>query len=218
MSRAIRYSAPDRRRQILDVARHLFARQGFQGTTTRAIARRAGVTEALIFRHFPTKEALYWALLEHTCQAARAREQLRERLSAIRNDRELFATIAEDILKRNAGDPGRSRLMLYSALENHRLAGRFFHTHFEEFYEALAEHIAKRVREGRFRRTDPRLAARGFVGMVVYHYLVQELFGGKRYRRFSDARVSRTLADIWLAGMEARNGCDAPRRHTSKKS
>ena len=217
MPRAVRYSAPDRRRQILEVARELFARQGFQGTTTRAIARQAGVTEALIFRHFPTKEALYWALLEHTCQAARAREQLQERLHDIRDDRELFATIAEDILKRNTGDPGRARLMLYSALENHRLAGRFFHVHFEEFYEALARHVARRMRQGHFRRTDPRLAARGFVGMVIYHYLVQELFGGKRYRRFSDAQVSRTLADIWLAGME-RNGCDAPRRPTSKKN
>ena len=48
-----RYSSADRREQILGVATGLFAQQGFRGTTTKLIADRAGVTEALIFRHFP---------------------------------------------------------------------------------------------------------------------------------------------------------------------
>ena len=48
-----RLPAPDRRRQILAVAMELFARRGFRGTTTRQIAERAGVNEAIVFRHFP---------------------------------------------------------------------------------------------------------------------------------------------------------------------
>ena len=60
----IRVSAPDRKRQILAVATRLFARQGFSGTTTREIAEKAGVNEALVFRHFPSKEELYWDVLE----------------------------------------------------------------------------------------------------------------------------------------------------------
>jgi hypothetical protein len=51
------------------------------------------------------------------------------------------------------------------------------------------------------RRIDPRLAARGFLGMVVYHFLIQELFGGRRYQKFGTRQVCRTLAQIWLAGM-----------------
>ena len=43
----------------MQVAMELFARQGYQGTTTRQISERAHVNEALIFRHFPRKEDLY---------------------------------------------------------------------------------------------------------------------------------------------------------------
>jgi hypothetical protein len=45
------------------------------------------------------------------------------------------------------------------------------------------------------------LAARGFLGMVVYHFLVQELFGGEQYRSFDAEEVAATLSGIWLAGM-----------------
>ncbi len=212
-----RVSGRDRRRQILKVAGDLFARQGYQGTTTRQIAERARVNEALIFRHFPTKEALYWALLELECQAADTHRQLRVRLREGSDDREIFAAIAEDLLRRNTRDSTRSRLLLFSALENHRLAGRFFRTHIADYYDALAEHIARRVRQGHFRPVDPLLAARGFLGMVVYHFLIQELFGGKRYQKFPLGDVSRTLTDIWLRGMVAQNNCNADPGRTSKR-
>ena len=91
--------------------------------------------------------------------------------------------------------------MLYSALENHRLSHRFFRKYVAESYEVLAEHIRGRIAQGAFRPLDPLLAARGFLGMVIYHSWVQELFGGKRYQNFSVQQVSATLAEVWLHGM-----------------
>ena len=55
----------DRRRQIVDVAMRLFSERGFRGTTTKEIATAAGVSEAIIFRHFATKEELYTAIIDH---------------------------------------------------------------------------------------------------------------------------------------------------------
>jgi AcrR family transcriptional regulator len=75
-----RLSSVDRRRQIIQVAMKLFAKQGFQGTTTREIAESARVNEAILFRHFPHKEDLYWAVLESKCQGARIRRELRNTL------------------------------------------------------------------------------------------------------------------------------------------
>jgi hypothetical protein len=49
---------------------------------------------------------------------------------------------------------------------------------------------------------DPLLAARGFIGMVVYHSWIQELFGGKEVQNFDLQVVSRTLARIWLEGVQ----------------
>ena len=199
-----RFSAAQRRTQILDVAVRLFARQGFQGTTTREIADAADVNEAIIFRHFPTKDDLYWAVIEHKIQGSNGHRHLRDRLDRAAGDLDVFAAIAQQILDRQAKDTTISRLLLFSGLENHRLSQRFFRTYIAEYYETLAEHIRERIRQGEFRDVDPLLAARGFLGMVVYHSWVQELFGGKRFQKFENQQVSRTLADIWLAGMLAR--------------
>ena len=59
-----RLTADERRDAILAAAMPLFAKQGFNGTTTRQIAEAAGVSEALMYRHFPSKEDLYMALHE----------------------------------------------------------------------------------------------------------------------------------------------------------
>jgi AcrR family transcriptional regulator len=197
----VRYSAADRREQILDAATQLFARQGFQGTTTKQISEQTGVTEALIFRHFASKDELYWAVIERKIKAAPPGEHMRERLSAGGSDLEVLSGVATQILERRAKDQTLSRLLLYSALENHRLSHRFFRTYVAECYEVLAEYIRGRIAEGEFRTVDPLLAARGFLGMVVYHSWIQELFGGKRYQNFSVQEVSKTLAEVWLQGM-----------------
>ncbi len=201
-----RFSAEDRRRQIIGVARDLFARKGFQGTTTHQIAERARVNEAIIFRHFPRKEHLYWAVIEENCLDKGSKGEVQHRLGKNGNDREFFASIAREILRRNTEDTTLTRLLLFSALERHQLSNRFFRTYVAPYYEALADHIRERIREGSFCRVDPLLAARSFLGMVVYHFLVQELFGGKRYQKFDPRRVSVALADIWLEGMRARRG------------
>ncbi|WP_448206741.1 TetR/AcrR family transcriptional regulator [Azospirillum sp. sgz302134] len=52
----------ERRAAILDAALPLFARKGFTATTTKEIAQAAGVSEALIFKHFPSKAALHEAI------------------------------------------------------------------------------------------------------------------------------------------------------------
>ncbi|WP_397569234.1 TetR/AcrR family transcriptional regulator [Schlesneria sp. T3-172] len=55
-------SSEDRRAAIIHAVRRVFAEHGFKGTTTRALAEAAGVSEALLFKHFPNKEALYSAM------------------------------------------------------------------------------------------------------------------------------------------------------------
>lgn len=69
--RSARLSASDRKQAILSAAAPVFARLGRDGATTKEIAKAAGVSEALLYRHFAGKEALY-AELEAHCVAANA--------------------------------------------------------------------------------------------------------------------------------------------------
>jgi AcrR family transcriptional regulator len=197
-----RLSARDRREQILEIASGIFARKGYEGTTTREIAEEACVNEALLFRHFPSKENLYWTMLEELCHAGGHRERMKKVLRQGGSDLEVFRAIAREILKRSHRDRELTRLLWFTALEKHELSVRFFNTFVAEYYEALAGYIRGRIREGAFRKTDPLLAARGFLGMVVYHFLIQEFFGGEQYRKFDLEEVANTLAEIWLAGMQ----------------
>jgi AcrR family transcriptional regulator len=188
----------------MQAAKELFARQGFEGTTTREIAQRARVNEAIIFRHFPSKEDLYWSIIDEQSAAGAWKENLEWQLRSGAEDREIFTCIAEDILVRRAKDSDLSRLLLFSALENQRRSQRFFQTHVVTYYELIAGYIRKRIDEGAFRAVNPLLAARAFLGMVVYHSQIQEIYGAKRYQDFDVKEVSQTLTDIWLGGMEAR--------------
>jgi AcrR family transcriptional regulator len=198
-----RHNVPSaqRRAQILQAATELFARQGFNGTTTREIADRVGVKETILFRLFPSKRDLYWAVIDTKTRATSGRKLLESQLASEGDERKMFATIARDILERNLKDSTLTRLLLFSGLEEHELSERFYQTYIAEYYATLASYIRRRIGEGAYRHIDPMLSARGFLGMVFNYFLVQELFGAERYQRFSIKKVSETLTDIWLDGM-----------------
>jgi AcrR family transcriptional regulator len=63
MKRARRLPGAERRAAVIAAVREVFAMKGFHGTTTRELAQAAGVSEALLFKHFPTKDDLYAAVL-----------------------------------------------------------------------------------------------------------------------------------------------------------
>jgi AcrR family transcriptional regulator len=62
--KSTRLQSAQRRDAIISAVRDVFAEKGFDGTTTRELAKAAGVSEALIYKHFPSKESLYAAMLE----------------------------------------------------------------------------------------------------------------------------------------------------------
>lgn len=216
-SKPIRVSSADRREQIIGVALELFARNGYRGTTTRKIAEKADVNEAILFRHFPTKENLYWAVVDSKCGRPGGLREFREMLEG-REPREALVALAEEILRRNEADPSMTRLYFFTALENHELSHRMFRTYALRYYEILADYIREGIRQGKFRNVDARLAARSFIGMIAQHYQTQELFGVKRYEKFDSRRVSETLTDIWLGGLSARGARNEGSRRSASRA
>ena len=67
-----------RRQLILAAAKRCFARHGFAGTTTKSVAAAASISEGLLFKHFPTKSALYAEILAEACEADPALHRLLE--------------------------------------------------------------------------------------------------------------------------------------------
>jgi AcrR family transcriptional regulator len=173
--RSRRFSSQERKTSIIVAASSIFAKKGFAGTTTREIAKSVGVSETLVFKHFPTKRALYAAILAEKSPIPTLLPVLKESARR-RDDVRVFTLIASAVIHREA-DSALPRLLLFSALEGHKLSEMFFQNQVRGFYDFLSGYIRQRVRDGAFRNdVDPLLAARGFVGMVVYHRLLSYIF------------------------------------------
>jgi AcrR family transcriptional regulator len=72
----LRMTSDLRRQLILAAAKRCFARNGFAGTTTKSVAAAASISEGLLFKHFPTKSALYAEILSEECEADPALHRL----------------------------------------------------------------------------------------------------------------------------------------------
>jgi TetR/AcrR family transcriptional regulator len=190
----------DRRQEILAAAMQLFAQKGFRGTTTRDLATQAEVNEAIIFRHFKTKEELYSAIIEFKAGENRnARLEELERLASANDDANFFRTLGRSFLEKHEQDTTFLRLLLFSALEGHQLSDMFAASLTAR--NPIANYIQKRIDEGAFRKVDAQLAARGLFGMFTSFILSQEIFGLKKTQYYDREEVVDTFVSIFLKGI-----------------
>jgi AcrR family transcriptional regulator len=202
-----RMAGEERRLQILAVAVSLFSERGFRGTTTKEIAQAAGVSEAMVFRHFATKQELYAAILDHKACAGDRFEPEEMAADAIqrKDDRAVFEALALGALNHHEKDPDFQRLLLHSALEKHELAQMFFDEFVRRVYEFLGSYIRERQREGALIEMDPAIVVRCFIGMVMHHSLNNNLWDPKRrLLNLSNERAAKYFTDILLNGIAAK--------------
>lgn len=210
LDHAGRMKGDARREQILETAVELFSQRGFKGTTTKEIARAAGVSEAIIFRHYATKDELYAAILENKgCQEGVHRfawennERLKTALEQ-KDDLAVFYNIALDAMNKHQADVGFLRLLFYSALEEHDLAERFFNEFVTRVYVFIGDYIRTRQRDGAFRPFDARIAVRAFLGMMIHHSLNNILWDKKRrIVDITNEQAAKQFADLFVHGLRA---------------
>jgi AcrR family transcriptional regulator len=205
-------SGDDRRRQILETAVRLFSTHGFSGTTTRKIAEAAGVSEAMVFKHFSTKEDLYGAILhEKACEEGSHRfpwdsnEALQKAIEE-KDDFGVFYHIALHAMNKQQNDVGFMRLMFFSALEEHELAERFFSEFVSKVYDFIGGYVAERQNDGVMRQVNPRVAVRAFIGMILHHSLNNILWDKRQtLLKISNEDAAKNFAEIILRGIGTDN-------------
>ena len=160
-----RATSPDRRRQILDAAVRVFARQGFHSTRVADIADEAGVAYGLVYHYFSSKEqvlgelfSVRWSLLLAAIEEAdKGTDSPREKLGAV----------ASFIIESYRHDP---ELMKVIIVEVTRAANSFGRTHLAEIrdaYQSIAGIVAKGQEAGAFRKDiDPIFASMVFYGAI----------------------------------------------------
>jgi AcrR family transcriptional regulator len=212
-----RMAGGERRLQILRLAVRLFSQRGFRGTTTKEIALAAGVSEAMVFRHFATKEELYSAILDHKACLHDTMDPVQVVADAIarKDDAAVFEGLALDALDRHDCDPEFHRLLLYSALEEHELAQMFWEKFVTRVYRTLGAYIRQRQRDGAMIQIEPLVIVRAFVGMIIHHSLNNNLWDRKRtLLKISNQAAAREFTAILLRGVTT----TTRRNHMAKKA
>ena len=199
-----RMPGEDRRRQLLRVAVERFARNGFSGTKTKDIAAAAGVSEAILFRHFASKEDLYHAILDEkeATMGDRWFVEMNE-LAERRDDRGLFQHVARQIFRSFREDAAFHRLLLYASLEGHLLADLFHERFGLPMGDFLSRYIALRQKEGAFRACDAGAAVVFVFGAFVHYAMTQHVLGVKMFPLEEDEIVDQ-FVELVLGGLEQR--------------
>jgi TetR/AcrR family transcriptional regulator len=202
VARKSRMAAGDRHRQLLRSAIDCVARQGFGGTKTKDIAAAAGVSEAILFRHFATKEDLYHAILDMKGGGDGGNELMRqmEKCAARRDDAGVFGAILHVIFGSFREDPAFHRLILYAMLEGHLMASLFHKRLGAGFQDFLRRYVALRQSEGAFRGGDPELMLTFAVGTAVHCATGKYIFGLKK-STVADEDAVKQLIGFVLNGL-----------------
>jgi len=137
----IRLDNEERRRRIVEAAMPLFARKGFAGTTTKEIAEAACVSEALVFKHFPSKAALYAAIVRMGCLGEPELECLSQLTPSTASLVAMMHYMLQHLCEASADRQTRHRLMLNSFLDDGEYCQLVCDTVVAQVYPKFAECI-----------------------------------------------------------------------------
>ena len=165
---------------MIEAAMDLFSRKGFAGTTTKEIAHAAGVSEAIIFRHFATKRDLYTAIIEHNILSGEAKHALAGIQECMRqcDDEGLFRLIAREMIEGHRKDPRFEKLMMHASLEGHELAAIYRREFGVPIFASLRAYLDRRKRAGALRHIDSGTMILAISGMAHYYAMNVENPGG----------------------------------------
>lgn len=121
----MRMTSDLRRQLILGAAKRCFARHGYNGTTTKSVAAAAAISEALLFKHFPSKAALYAEILSDECEADPALSELLEREPSTATLVELVRSMVQHFLSIAGGPDQKEAQRLRLTATSHLDDGEF---------------------------------------------------------------------------------------------
>jgi len=196
-----RLTGRERRETLVASATRLFSRRGFAGVSTRAIAEDAGISEAMLFKHFPRKDDLYREILRRHLAVLERALPLGPLAASDAPPERLFREIAEGMLRRMEDDPTLLRLTFFSALEGHPMARDLERARARGLRAALATYLRRQDRAGTLRVEDPGVAARAFLWLVAGFAFSRTVFGEAGARSVPRRALARKIVRQYLAGL-----------------
>ena len=193
---ATRLKASERKATILAVAKLLFSDKGYHGVSVDEIARRLGVSPAILYRHFPSKEALYEEVLN---SIACKRESYVEAVVASDGS---FADVLRRITRIHiesvSKDPDYLRMELQSALEGSDATRQFFENRWRPFTDFIEFSLKELAAQQGLAAVNGRIAAMAVQGMIREALYAKCIYRSPRYHELDLFELSEYLITLFL--------------------
>ncbi|MDY6940648.1 MAG: helix-turn-helix domain-containing protein [Cyanobacteriota bacterium] len=189
------------RTRILASAQRLFARRGFEGTTTRALAQEAGVAEGTLFRHFDNKKAI---LIEVATQGwIEILTDLLTELSEMGSYKAVAQVMQRRMLhlRENAD---MLRVCFLEAQFHPELRDRIQAEVIDKMTDVAEAFVQTAMDRGIYRKMNPRLVANVFLGMFMISGFSHQTMLGPEASPAALKEMAEGLADIFLNGILAK--------------
>jgi AcrR family transcriptional regulator len=189
------------RDKILKAAQKLFARNGYDGTTTKELAEKSGIAEGTLFRHFPNKKAI---LVEVATQGwVELLTDLLTELSEIAS----YEAISQVMYKRmlRLGDNYDMMRVCFMEVQLHQdLRERIQSEVVEKMTDVAEAFFQTAMERGVYRKMNPRVIAQVFLGMFVVAGFSHETIAQPGASPAEVKEMAEGLADIFLNGVLAK--------------
>ena len=192
-----RLKAAERRATILAVAKVLFADKGYHGVSVDEIAKRLGVSPAVLYQHFPSKEALYESVLN---EISEKRESYVDAVLSEPSDfKSVLLGMTQLFVNSISRDPDYLRMELMSALEDAPAAQHFFENRWRSFADYIEVGLKELAAEGRASNVNPKAASLMYQGMIREVLYVKCIQGNERYKDMALDTLLEQMVDLFLA-------------------
>jgi AcrR family transcriptional regulator len=165
-----------KRRQIIEGAREIFMRDGFDGASMNEITRAAGVSKGTVYAYFPSKEALFEALIRED------RRIQAERICRFSADDENVAEVLRELARNvvaavtQPGHMAHLRTVIAAAAKFPGIGRAFYEAGPMFGAGRLASYLDRQVQAGRLQIDDTKRAAFQFIDLCLARHLKQMLF------------------------------------------
>jgi len=188
---------------ILETALSLFSSKGFTATTTRELARQAGIAEVTLFRHFASKEAILQAVINRYTFLPTLRELLPEVYKLPLEDG--LIVIAERLLDFLMANKDWIRIMHAEVQRSGGVVHSVYHSFIDDLYSMLACYFKQMLADGRIREFDPEFAARSFHGILFGFFTMEEILMRKTHKPTDQSTAIPLFVNVFVHGIAGSN-------------
>jgi AcrR family transcriptional regulator len=194
---AKRLSAEERRASIIKVSKRLFAQNGFHGVSIDEIVREVGVSPAILYRHFESKDELYAAVLQ---EFSATRESYVEAVVADDNGFEqVLRGMTTVFVSSIMNHPDMLKMEMHSQLEGSEASQEFFLNRWKSFTDYIEYNLNELQSQNKIKPINAKAAALIYQG-IIREVLLQKCM--QQTDRFQETPVAILVDEVIILFMK----------------